>query len=126
MIIAGPLYNVWAAFITQLFSRMMGDDRRYRFWLSLFQIPTKRTPEDPAQLLGYSKEKLTKFWQLSSKLQSALLKPATFQAIFVMSLTATSWFILMHQRYLGRLHSQAIVWTILVVFKLNAFRTFQK
>lgn len=115
MIIAGPLYNVWAACFVQLFNRMMGDDKRYRFWLTLFQMPAKRTPEE-VQFVGYSKEKLTKFWQLSSKLQSILLKGTCFQAAFVMSLTASSWLYLMYQRYLGRLHSPPVFWTILLVF----------
>lgn len=114
MIIAGPLYNVWAGCFAQLFNRMMYNDKRYRHWLRYFQIPIGRTPED-VQLVGYSKMKLTKFWAFSSKLQSVLLKSTFFQAVFVMSLSGTSYLILMHQRYSGRIHSAPVFWTILVV-----------
>ena len=113
MIVAGPLYNVWAACFAQLFNRMMRD-KRYHYWLKFFQVPAKRTPED-VQLVGYSTEKLKRFWEQSSKVQSIILKSTFFQSMFVMSLSATSYVVLMHQRYYNRLHSAAVFWTILLV-----------
>lgn len=92
----------------------MYGDKRYRYWLRYFQIPIRRAPED-VKLVAYSSEKLAKFWKLSSKLQSTLLKSLLYQAIFVMSLSATSYLIIMHQKYNDTLHSAVVFWSILMV-----------
>ena len=113
MIMIGEIYNFWTMALMYVFQGMM-HDKRYRYWLRYFQIPMNRSPDD-VKLVGYSKAKLIKFWQLSSKLQSFILKSTLVESIFVMTLSATSYLILMHQRYEGKLHSPAVFWTILIV-----------
>lgn len=72
MSLIGELYNFWGASLIYLFQQMM-HDKRYRYWLRYFQIPMNRTPEE-VKLVAYSTKKLTKFWEISSRLQSIVLK----------------------------------------------------
>lgn len=113
MILIGELYNFWCASLMYLFQRMM-HEKRYRFWIRYLQMPMNRTPQE-LKLVGYSSEDLAKFWKVSNQLQSIALKFGTFNSIFVMSLSAISYVIIMHQRYGGKLHSAPVFWSILLV-----------
>lgn len=104
--------TVWCFCVMFLFNRMMGKDKRYRYWLRYFQLPTTRSPDD-LQLVGYSKEQLTKFWRLSSSLQAFTLKSLFVQAIVTMSLPSILYGIMM-QRHSYR-YSPTVFWTILIV-----------
>lgn len=104
------LVSVWLLTTACLFQRLMGEDRRYRYWLRFFQIPVTRSAP---RLAGYSKEKLKKFWQFSSSLQSLLLKSMAIQSALLASCFAASYVVEM-QRY-SNLHSPPIFWTILMV-----------
>ena len=95
-----------------LFNRMMGSDKRYRYWLRYFQIPKTRAP-DELKLVGYSTQQLTKFWKLSSSLQAIVLKSLLIQAIITMALPAILYGIIM-QKW-SELHSPVVFWTILIV-----------
>lgn len=113
MSIVGVVYNFWAAAIIYTFQRMMFD-KRYRHWLQYFQIPVKRTVYD-VKIVGYSKEKLAKFWNFSSKLQSFVLKAVFFQSMFVMSLCATSALIVLYRTYNGKFYTPVMLWSLLLV-----------
>lgn len=88
--------TVWVMLVMFLFNRMMGSDKRYRYWLRYFQIPKTRAP-DELKLVGYSTEQLTKFWKLSSSLQAIVLKTLFIQSILTMTLAATSYLITMQK-----------------------------
>lgn len=109
----GGVYNFWCGAVIYTFQKMMYD-KRYRHWLRYFQIPMSKTPTS-VKLVGYSKKELTNFWEFSSKLQSFVLKTAAIQSAFIMSLSATSYVMVMHKRYNGKLHSPAVFWSILLV-----------
>lgn len=119
MSIVGELYNFWGVGLIFLFRRMMYD-KRYLYWLRYFQIPIERTAKE-VKLVGYTKKKLTKFWEISSKLQSVVLWITFYNGIIVMSISAISYVIIMHQRYSGKLHSPLVFWTILLVSFLSIF-----
>ena len=112
MSLIGELYNFWAGALIYTFQGMMYD-QRYRHWLKYFQLPMGRTPEE-VKLVGYSKQQLSGFWQLSSKLQSVVLKSAVFQTSFTMSLSATSYVIEMYRRYNG-LYTPLLFWFVVLV-----------
>lgn len=99
-----------------LFHKLMGNDPRYRYWLKFFQIPTSRTPKQ-LQLVGLSKEQLTKFWRYSSWLQRVAMKTLFAQALFTMTLQAIGFAIRM-QKY-HYLHSAPVFWTILIVNSIS-------
>ena len=112
MILIGPMYNVWLLCVLFLFNRMMYGDKRYRYWLRFFQIPSKSTP-DQSKLVGYSSEKLAKFWTLSSSYQNIYLKSIFIQGIPAMSMSAISY-LAISQKF-SYLHSAPVFWIILIV-----------
>ena len=119
MVMIGELYTLWGGALIFFFQRMMYD-KRYRYWLRYFQIPMERTPKE-LKLVGYSREKLAKFWEMSSKLQSIVLKTTLFNSIFTMSLCSMTYLIAVHRRYSGKLHSPPVFWLIFLVSFLSVF-----
>lgn len=117
------MYNLWLLGVMHLFNQMMYDDKRYRYWLRYFQIPIKRTVHD-VKLTGYSKEKLAKFWALSSRYQNIYLKSVFIQGLPGMCLSALSY--LFTSQKFAYLHTPPVFWTILMVSCFGSFNFFNQ
>lgn len=96
------------------FQKLMGPDARYRYWLRFFRIPATRLP---VKLVAYSKRELTKFWQFSSLLQGLVARFLFAQALFLMTMFAASYMVVM-QKYRDQFGAWSF-WTILIVRNLQ-------
>ena len=89
--------------------------KRDQFWLvKFFQIPISRTPDQFDQrIVGYSSERLKKFWNLSSLLLNLIYKSLIISSTLAMSLSSVTYMIEM-LKY-SHLHTPLIFYTILIV-----------